>query len=72
MGLIPTAVNFFKICYLLIFLREREKRNIDLLFHSFMHSLVDSCSPLAGDHTILAKRDNTVTNKASQPGPHSC
>ena len=36
----------FKFFYLLIWERERKgerERNLDLLFHSFMHLLVDSC-----------------------------
>ena len=53
---------------------EKEKeRNIDLLFHLFMHSLTASCMfQLEIEPTTLAHRDDAPTNWATWPGPPSC
>ena len=62
---------FFKISYLLI--RERE-RDINLLFHLCMHSLVDSC--MCPDQRSNPQPrhywDDALTNWATQPGPNIC
>ena len=54
---------------------EREIENIDLLFHLFMHSLVDSCvCPDQGWNPQPWCIGTTFqpTGMASQPGPEKC
>ena len=61
----------FKKNYLWILEREgREgEGNINLLFHLFMHSLVNSCLCLIGvKPTALEYGDNALTNWSTQPG----
>ena len=60
--------------FLFIDLRERKghtERKINLLFHLFMHSLVDSCILTwpGIEPTTLAYWDNALTNWVNQPGP---
>ena len=54
---------------LFLFFKER-KRNINLLFHSFMHSLVDSCRCLwPGIEPKPWCMGHSPTNRATRPGP---
>ena len=68
----------FSLCaYLFLFLfidfreKEREEKNIDLLFHLFMHSWLILVCALIGDqtHNLGVYQDDSLTNGASQTGP---
>ena len=63
-------VVFFKKNFLFIDFWER---NIDLLFHLLVHSLVDSCiCPDPGlNPQPLHMGDNALTNWATQPEPQT-
>ena len=70
----PTIITS-ALCCLLLWLvdfrdieRKREK-NIYLLFHLFMHSLVDSCMWGIKLTTLVLEWDDALTNWATWPGP---
>ena len=57
--------------FFILFIIYLWERDIDLLFHLFMHSLVASCMCLSGDQTrnIWMYHDDALTNWIAQPGP---
>ena len=49
--------------------RERRERNVDLLFHLIMHTLISSCITLTRDQTHNSgASDSALTNRAVHPG----